>query len=185
MEFTAARNSDIDFISSGFSEIKTLPTIKEGLAYADSGWIASRLELRTDPLYQLRQFSIANINSFRVGFIQILDFDLLKEHFRFYKALGLYDVNGEVLNFTAPLSIINSIYVENGFRRRGIGSAMIEHVKNNCKRSIGILYSKHNSENIEFYLNSGFMKFVPDYNNIKRNTEIFLMVAEVFSNGRL
>ncbi|NLR98084.1 GNAT family N-acetyltransferase [Rhizobium sp. P38BS-XIX] len=182
MEFTTARNSDIDFISSGFSEIKTLPTIEGGPAYADPGWIASRLESRIDPLYQLKQFSIANINSHRVGFIQILDFALLKDHFRFHKALGLYDVNEEVLNFKKPLSIINSIYVCKDFRRRGIGRAMIEQVKNNRERSIGIFYSKYNSENIEFYLNSGFVKFIPDYNNIKRNQEIFLMVDEIASS---
>lgn len=182
MEFTTARNSDIDFISNGFSEIKALPTIEGGPDHADPGWIASRLESRIDPMYQLRQFSIANINHSRVGFIQILDLDLLKEHFRFYKALGLYDVNGEVLNFNDPLSIINSIYVHKGFRRRGIASAMIEQVKIDCERRIGILYSKHNSENIEFYLNSGFVKFVPDYNDIKRNKEIFLMMEEIVSN---
>ncbi len=182
MEFTAARNSDIDFISRGFSEIKALPTVKGGPAYADPEWIASRLELRIDPLYQLRQFSIAKINSHRVGFIQILDFKLLQEHFRFYKALGLYDVNGEVLNFKNPLSIINSIYVCESFRRRGIGRAMIEQVKNNRERRMGILYSKYNFENIELYLNSGFVKFVPDYNDIKRNEEIFLMLEQIVSN---
>ncbi|ULR42948.1 GNAT family N-acetyltransferase [Rhizobium sp. K102] len=181
MKIAVATASDLDFICSNFPKIRPLPAAIGDQCTMTSESMLSLLKSKSNPLYQLWQFAVATVDSGPVGFIQTLDFRILKEHLSYCNLLGIYDVRPEVLEFRDNLRVINSIYVEDGNRMNGIGRSLMRSQKDRYRDRMGILYSEHNNENIKFYYSCGFSEYYRGAKTSYKREEIFLMLDGQFS----
>ena len=176
MNIAVANASNLDFICHSFPKIRSLPAINGDQPTITSGTMLSLLKSKSNPLYQLWQFAVATVDSRPVGFIQTLDFKLLKEHLSYCNLLGIYNVRPEVLEFRDNLRVVNSIYVEDRYRMNGIGRSLMTSQRNRYRDRMGILYSEYNKENIEFYYSCGFSEYCRRNQMSGKREEIFLMI---------
>ncbi|WP_320203320.1 GNAT family N-acetyltransferase [Agrobacterium rosae] len=172
-----AVDADIDFISKGFSTIKPLAS-SEGASEVSAEWLSSTIKSQSNPIYQLWQFAVATIDFRRVGFIQTMDFELIRQPLLHQASLGFYSLAPGLLSFSGNLRLINAIYVDQSRRNNGVGKALIESQQARFREKMGLLYSEYNSDHIKFYRSLGFLEEVSGLSDTLQEKDVFLLVKK-------
>lgn len=173
-----ADDADIDFIARGFSTIKPLASSAEGASEVSPELLYSIIKSRSNPIYQLWQFAVATIDFRRVGFIQTMDFELIRQPLLYKASLGFYSLAPGLPSFSGHLRLINAIYVDQRQRNNGVGKALIQSQQARFRETMGLLYSEYNNDYIGFYRSLGFVEEVHGLSNTLQEKDVYLLVKK-------